>query len=74
VKLDHLTMRVVANFFILIVCPLLTLAAYRLGYSDGKMTGYVDGFLAHAEPDHAVATRRKSLLGVSKPTAPAKEK
>jgi hypothetical protein len=48
--LDPFTMRVVANFFILIVCPTVALGFYFIGYSDGKLTGWVSGFLGDKRP------------------------
>ena len=53
-KLDPFTLRVVVNFFILIVCPLLAVGAYFLGYSDGKLTGWVSGFLGDKSPTGTV--------------------
>jgi hypothetical protein len=50
IHLDAFTVRVVANFFLLIVIPAIAVGAYLLGYSDGKIQGWISGFLGDDGP------------------------
>lgn len=45
IKLDPFTVRAVANFFVFVVCPVVALLSYGLGYSDGKLTGWLKGIM-----------------------------
>lgn len=50
VTLEPITVRVVANIFILFVLPFVAVGAYWLGYSDGKLTGWLHGWLGDDKP------------------------